>query len=95
MIPSSFKWMLSDERMDPSLARDWVLGAGGFARGEKSKANAGEIHLTFIHAWRRAVAVKCERVTAHGYALPPPLQAIPFSLSLPPAPPPPFYAFPT
>ena len=46
-LPLLAKWMLSDELMDPSLA-EIGFSALGFARGEKSKANAGEVHLTFM-----------------------------------------------
>ena len=46
-LPVMAKWMVSDELLDPSLA-EIGFSALGFARGDRSKANAGEVHLSFM-----------------------------------------------
>ena len=46
-FPVLAKWMVSDVLMDPALA-EIGFSALGFARGDKSKANAGEVHLSFM-----------------------------------------------
>ena len=46
-FPVLAKWMVSDVLMDPALV-EIGFSALGFARGDKSKANAGEVHLRFM-----------------------------------------------